>query len=100
MRMEDLKGRITVVRVRLENERPRAEIQPEKIGRERPVRAVQHGNTLRSADYRRVGRCWRLVSGSTRPKLWHLVENGPVQVLSTVPARRQIEPELRNRIWR
>jgi hypothetical protein len=37
---------IAGVDVRRKGERPRAEVQPVQIGRQRPVRAVQHGETL------------------------------------------------------
>jgi hypothetical protein len=40
---------IAGVDVRRDGERPRAEVQPIQIGRQRPVRAVQHGETLTSA---------------------------------------------------
>ena len=45
----DAQGRLARVHVLDENERPRSEVQPVKIGRQHPVRAVQHGKTLTSA---------------------------------------------------
>ena len=44
-----VQGLFARLHVLKENERPRSEVEPVKIGRQRPVRAVQHGKTLTSA---------------------------------------------------
>jgi len=50
MGVTNAQGLTAKVGARLSGERPRAEVQPIQIGRERPVIAVQHGETLTSAD--------------------------------------------------
>lgn len=50
MIVTEAQGLTAVCPVLRENERPRAEVQPVQIGRQRPVRAVQHGETLTSAN--------------------------------------------------
>jgi hypothetical protein len=52
--MGGAQGQATDVGARVLVELPRAEVQPVGIGRQRPVRAVQHGKTLASANIGRV----------------------------------------------
>src|SRR5437763_4579077 len=59
--MGGAQGQATDVGARVTVELPRAEVQPVGIGRQRPVRAVQHGKTLTSA--RLAG--WRRPSGGS-----------------------------------
>jgi len=64
-------GQATDVGARVLVELPRAEVQPVVIGRERPVRAVQHGKTLTSARMGGLETPKRQVAvGRGRPDSW------------------------------
>jgi hypothetical protein len=69
--MGGAQGQATDVDARVLVELPRAEVQPVGIGRQRPVRAVQHGKTLTSAGMGGLETPKRRVAvGRGRPDSW------------------------------